>query len=134
MKTYILLYAHFKKRFNPIPPGHAVHLEFVSLAKTPHFYTFATQIALRWMSKFRARPHWGKQWSFVPNIHTYLQQVRLLYNLSDRVNSVEYRVTSNFRGRLITEMAHCSHLRIGKWDTCFNIHVCLYTDNVAQIY
>lgn len=53
-------------------PGHVCYIEILSSAETPHWQEFASAIALRWMKLPGARPHWAKEWEFIPGIEAFI--------------------------------------------------------------
>lgn len=55
-------------------PGHKCYIEILSSTPTPHWQEFASAIALRWMKLPGARPHWAKEWEFIPGIEVFIGQ------------------------------------------------------------
>ncbi len=54
--------------------GHTCYIEILSSSPTPHWQEFASAIATRWMKLPGARPHWAKEWEFIPGIETFIGQ------------------------------------------------------------
>ncbi len=54
--------------------GHTCYIEILSSTPTPYWQEFASAIALRWMKLPRARPHWAKEWEFIPEIEAFIGQ------------------------------------------------------------
>lgn len=54
--------------------GHTCYIEILSSSPTPHWQQFASAIALRWMQLPGARPHWAKEWEFIPGIEAFIGQ------------------------------------------------------------
>jgi hypothetical protein len=54
--------------------GHTCYIEILSSSPTPYWQEFASAIALRWMQLPGARPHWAKEWEFIPGIEAFLGQ------------------------------------------------------------
>lgn len=55
-------------------PGHTCYIEILSSSPTPFWQEFASAIAARWMKLPGARPHWAKEWGFIPGIETFIGQ------------------------------------------------------------
>lgn len=53
--------------------GHTCYIEILSSSPTPQWEAFTSQIALRWMKLPGARPHWAKEWEFIPGIEAFLR-------------------------------------------------------------
>ncbi|CAG8625180.1 8680_t:CDS:2 [Cetraspora pellucida] len=60
------------------------HMDFDSVIGTPGWEEFMQLIAQRYFDKYKAKPHWGKQWEFIPNVKSYLSDV-----LSDQIKQFE---------------------------------------------
>jgi FAD/FMN-containing dehydrogenase len=54
--------------------GHTCYIEILSSSPTPHWQQFASAIAARWMQLPGARPHWAKEWEFIPGIDAFIGQ------------------------------------------------------------
>ncbi|CAG8625197.1 8681_t:CDS:2 [Cetraspora pellucida] len=59
-------------------------MDFESVIGTPGWKEFMQLIAQRYFDKYKAKPHWGKQWEFIPNVRSYLSDV-----LSDQIKQFE---------------------------------------------
>jgi hypothetical protein len=55
-------------------PGHTCYIEILSSSTTPYWKELTSVIAARWMQLPRARPHWAKQWEFIPGIEAFIGQ------------------------------------------------------------
>jgi hypothetical protein len=55
-------------------PGHTCYIEILSSSPTPYWQEFTSAIAARWMKLPGARPHWAKEWEFIPGIEAFLGQ------------------------------------------------------------
>jgi D-arabinono-1,4-lactone oxidase/FAD binding domain len=53
-------------------PGHTCYIEILSSSPTPYWQEFASAIAMRWMQLPGARPHWAKEWEFIPGIEAFI--------------------------------------------------------------
>ena len=54
--------------------GHTCYIEILSSSPTPYWQQFASAIAARWMKLPGARPHWAKEWTFIPGIEAFIGQ------------------------------------------------------------
>lgn len=54
--------------------GHTCYIEILSSSPTPHWREFASAISVRWMQLPGARPHWAKEWEFIPGIEAFIGQ------------------------------------------------------------
>jgi hypothetical protein len=52
--------------------GHTCYIEILSSSPTPGWEEFATAVATRWMTLPGARPHWAKEWEFIPGITEFI--------------------------------------------------------------
>lgn len=53
-------------------PGHTCYIEILSSTPTPGWEEFASAVAAEWMRLPGARPHWGKEWEFIPGIVPFI--------------------------------------------------------------
>ncbi|KAG9299367.1 hypothetical protein G9A89_014015 [Geosiphon pyriformis] len=60
------------------------HMEVLSVKDTIGYDEFSSELSKRWMEKYRARPHWGKLYEYVPGIKPYLRE-----QLAERVQIFE---------------------------------------------
>ncbi|CAG8627261.1 874_t:CDS:2, partial [Cetraspora pellucida] len=60
------------------------HMDFESVIGTSGWEEFMQLIAQRFFDKYKAKPHWGKEWEFIPNVKSYLSDV-----LSDQIKQFE---------------------------------------------
>ncbi|CAG8767456.1 24195_t:CDS:2, partial [Gigaspora rosea] len=70
--------------FNKNPEVLYCHVNFLTVLGTPSWEEFAELIALRFFDKYKAKPHWAKEWEFIPNVTSYLSEV-----LSDQIKQFE---------------------------------------------
>ncbi|CAG8718777.1 6597_t:CDS:2, partial [Dentiscutata erythropus] len=63
--------------FNKDPEVLYCHIDLVTAAGTPYWEEFVQLIALRLFDKYKAKPHWTKEWEYIPNVRTYLSEVLL---------------------------------------------------------
>ncbi|CAG8731712.1 13409_t:CDS:2, partial [Racocetra persica] len=61
--------------FNNDPKTLYCQMDFVSVLDTPGWEEYAQLIAHRYFDKYKAKPHWGKEWEFIPNVKSYLSDV-----------------------------------------------------------
>ncbi|CAG8844018.1 5717_t:CDS:2, partial [Racocetra persica] len=61
--------------FNHDPKTLYCQMDFVSVLDTPGWEEFTQLIAQRFFYKYKAKPHWGKEWEFIPNVKSYLSDV-----------------------------------------------------------
>ncbi|CAG8635201.1 8729_t:CDS:2, partial [Racocetra persica] len=59
-------------------------IDFVTNLGTSGWEEFAQLMAQRYFDKYKAKPHWGKQWEIIPNVQSYLSGV-----LSDQIKQFE---------------------------------------------
>ncbi|RHZ83535.1 hypothetical protein Glove_91g8 [Diversispora epigaea] len=60
--------------FDPDPNAIYCFIELASYHFTPGFQTFASSLVQKWIQNYNAKPHWSKEWEFVPNVKSYLSQ------------------------------------------------------------
>ncbi|RHZ76690.1 hypothetical protein Glove_194g40 [Diversispora epigaea] len=60
--------------FDPNPNAIYCFIELTSYRSTPGFQTFASSFGQKWIKDYNAKPHWAKEWEYVPNIKSYLSQ------------------------------------------------------------
>ncbi|CAG8481165.1 7394_t:CDS:2 [Ambispora leptoticha] len=60
--------------FNLDPNAVYCFMEVTSYHYTPGYQTFAAMFGQRWIQTYKAKPHWAKEWEYVPNIKSYLSQ------------------------------------------------------------
>ncbi|RHZ71337.1 hypothetical protein Glove_259g36 [Diversispora epigaea] len=60
--------------FDPDPNAIYCMIELTSHHLTPGFQTFASSFGQKWIQNYNAKPHWAKEWEYVPNIRSYLSQ------------------------------------------------------------
>ncbi|RHZ79724.1 hypothetical protein Glove_141g38 [Diversispora epigaea] len=60
--------------FDPDPNAIYCFVDLASYHFTPGFETFASSFGQKWIRKYNAKPHWAKEWEYVPNIKSYLSQ------------------------------------------------------------
>jgi hypothetical protein len=53
-------------------PGQTCYIEILSSSPTPHWQEFTSAIAHAWMELPGARPHWAKEWEYIPGIVPFL--------------------------------------------------------------
>lgn len=53
-------------------PGQTCYIEILSSSPTPHWQEFTSEIAHAWMQLPGARPHWAKEWEYIPGIVPFL--------------------------------------------------------------
>ncbi|MFN8541272.1 MAG: D-arabinono-1,4-lactone oxidase, partial [Thermomicrobiales bacterium] len=53
-------------------PGQTCYIEILSSSPTPHWQEFTSEIAHAWMELPGARPHWAKEWEYIPGIVPFL--------------------------------------------------------------
>lgn len=81
-------------------PGHTCYIEILSSTPTPCWQEFASAIAVRWMRLPGARPHWAKEWEFIPGIEAFIgqaygDQLRQFLEVHDAVGADPERMFSN---------------------------------------
>ncbi|KAF0561202.1 FAD-binding domain-containing protein [Gigaspora margarita] len=59
-------------------------MDFVSISGTPYYEEFTQLLAQRYFDKYKAKPHWGKKWEFIPKVESYLSDV-----LSNQIKQFE---------------------------------------------
>ncbi|CAG8812300.1 40617_t:CDS:2, partial [Gigaspora margarita] len=59
-------------------------LDFETAYRTPSWEEFGKFMAKRYFDKYKAKPHWAKEWEFIPNVTSYLSNV-----LSDQIKQFE---------------------------------------------
>lgn len=52
---------------------HTCYIEILSYYKTPGWHRFATSVAREWMKLPGARPHWAKDFAFIPDIIPFIR-------------------------------------------------------------
>ncbi|RHZ87036.1 hypothetical protein Glove_41g135 [Diversispora epigaea] len=60
--------------FDPDPNAIYCFIELTSYHFTTGFQTFASQFGQKWIQNYKAKPHWAKEWEYVPNIKSYLSK------------------------------------------------------------
>ncbi|CAG8460278.1 16837_t:CDS:2, partial [Dentiscutata heterogama] len=70
--------------FNNDPEILYCQMDFVSVTGTPYYEEFTQLLAQRYFDKYKAMPHWGKRWEFIPNVKSYLSDV-----LSNQIKQFE---------------------------------------------
>ncbi|RIB30552.1 hypothetical protein C2G38_2136292 [Gigaspora rosea] len=61
--------------FNHDPDILYCSLDFMTVIGTPYYEEFVSLIAQRLFDKYKAKPHWAKNWEFVPNVTSYISVV-----------------------------------------------------------
>ncbi|CAG8531702.1 39113_t:CDS:2 [Gigaspora margarita] len=59
-------------------------LDFETAYRTPSWEEFGKLMAKRYFDKYKAKPHWAKEWEFIPNVDSYLSNV-----LSNQIKQFE---------------------------------------------
>ncbi|CAG8821450.1 32258_t:CDS:2, partial [Racocetra persica] len=70
--------------FNHDPKTLYCQINFAAVIGTPSWEEFTQLLAQRYFDKYKAKPHWAKEWEFIPNVKSYLSEV-----LSDQINQFE---------------------------------------------
>ncbi|CAG8732145.1 21889_t:CDS:2, partial [Dentiscutata erythropus] len=70
--------------FDKDPEALYCHIDFVTVLDTPSWKEFAQLIAQRAFDQYKAKPHWAKEWEFIPNVDSYLANA-----LSDEIKQFE---------------------------------------------
>ncbi|RHZ74569.1 hypothetical protein Glove_221g81 [Diversispora epigaea] len=60
--------------FDPDPNAIYCFIDLVSYHFTPGFQTFASSFGQKWIQNYNAKPHWAKEWEYVPNVKSYLSK------------------------------------------------------------
>ncbi|CAG8603257.1 7387_t:CDS:2, partial [Diversispora eburnea] len=60
--------------FDPDPNAIYCFIDMTSYVSTPGFQTFASSFGQRWIQNYDAKPHWAKEWEYVPDIKSYLSK------------------------------------------------------------
>ncbi|CAG8634082.1 4840_t:CDS:2, partial [Dentiscutata heterogama] len=63
--------------FDEDPEALYCHIDFVSVLDTPSWKEFAQLIAQRAFDQYKAKPHWAKEWEFIPKVDSYLANALL---------------------------------------------------------
>ncbi|CAG8438800.1 6674_t:CDS:2 [Diversispora eburnea] len=76
LETRIIRSSHslLAPNFDTDPNAIYCIMDLTTYRYTSGFQTFASSFAQRWIQKYNAKPHWAKEWEFVPNIISYLSQ------------------------------------------------------------
>ncbi|CAG8690462.1 35284_t:CDS:2, partial [Racocetra persica] len=80
--------------FNHDPKTLYCGVDFLTVIGTPGWDEFIQLIAQRLFDKYKAKPHWGKEWENIPNVKSYLSDV-----LSDQIKQFE-KVRANDNSKL----------------------------------
>ncbi|CAG8515054.1 11815_t:CDS:2 [Ambispora gerdemannii] len=48
------------------------YIQVLAVRKTLEWEEFSSELAARWINKYKARPHWSKHWEYVPGIKPHL--------------------------------------------------------------
>ncbi|KAF0411265.1 FAD-binding domain-containing protein [Gigaspora margarita] len=70
--------------FNKDPEELYCFVNVMTVPGTPNWEEFTQLIAQRLFDKYKAKPHWAKDWEFIPNVRSYLSEV-----LSDQIKQFE---------------------------------------------
>ncbi|RHZ88384.1 hypothetical protein Glove_23g111 [Diversispora epigaea] len=60
--------------FDSDPNAIYCFIDLTSYHFTPGFQTFASSFGQKWIQNYNAKPHWAKEWEYVPNIKSYLSK------------------------------------------------------------
>ncbi|CAG8492415.1 5971_t:CDS:2 [Ambispora leptoticha] len=50
------------------------YIQVLAIRNTLGWEEFSSELAARWINKYKARPHWAKHWEYVPGIKPYLHE------------------------------------------------------------
>lgn len=86
------------------PEGYTFYLEILSYEDTDKALIFFKEVAAYWMTiesgGVKPLPHWGKQWSFIPGMNTYLREgygdkIEMFKNIRDHLKVDEENMFTN---------------------------------------
>ncbi|KAF0551121.1 FAD-binding domain-containing protein [Gigaspora margarita] len=60
-----------------IQANHKINQSFETAYRTPSWEEFGQLMVKRYFDKYKAKPHWPKEWEFIPNVDSYLSNILL---------------------------------------------------------